>query len=111
MHGPGEHAVKAGEDGGHGVEGDVKGAHVACDVGSPGEKRDDGEVAGRGGRGDMAVEDVLCDGAEAGRGEGEGGEGGLGEEEGDGEEEFGGQGVQGHVVASIARLPLFIEDE
>ena len=111
LHGHGEDAVEAGEERGDGIQGDVKGAHVACDVWFPGEERDDGEVAGRGGRGDMAIEDGLCDGAEAGGGEGEGCEGGLREEEGDGEEELDGQGVQGHVVPCIARGSLFIEDK
>lgn len=44
----------------------------------------------------MAVEDALCDGAEAGAGAGEGGEGVGGNVLGDGEEELDWEGVEGH---------------
>lgn len=69
---------------------------MAGDVGSACEEGDEGEAAGRGGRGDMAVEDALCEGAEEGRRAGEGGEGVFWESVGDGEEEFGWEGVHGH---------------
>lgn len=65
VEGLGKDGVKAAEDRGDRVYGDVKGPNMACDVGFSREKRYDVKVTGPSGGGEMTVEDALDDGAEA----------------------------------------------